>query len=74
MVRVRPFRRIQVDEEICKKLDLIKQELRYRGSFTSFLEGILDQYADGLFRGAETKDIHTTRVRRVTASEQRKTA
>jgi len=48
MARVKPFRRLQIDAEICSKISQIIEERRYRGSFTSFVESVLELYADGL--------------------------
>lgn len=48
MARSRPFRRFEIDAEICAKIATIMEVKRYRGSFTSFVESVLDRYADGL--------------------------
>ena len=81
MARIRPFRRLEIDSEICKKVSKIMAEKRYRGSFTSFVESVLDQYTDGLlvdkgrtdraeFVGFEEKkqDHEKQRIKRAAAS------
>lgn len=48
MARARPFRRLEIDAQICEKITRIMEDERYRGSFTSRVETILDLYGDGL--------------------------
>jgi hypothetical protein len=79
MARVDPFRRIEIDLEICKKVERIMDTKRYRGSFTSYVESILEQYADGLLVSAEAgaedgKVVQAVRVRRVSGAQARKSA
>ena len=74
MARIRPFFRPQIDRDIEKKLELRKAAERYHGSLASYVEGILDRYADGLLEGRQVKDVHAVRVRRTGSDEQRKTA
>ncbi len=48
MARKQPFFRPQIDQGIQEKLKKIKVEQRYHGSLASFVESVLDKYADGL--------------------------
>jgi hypothetical protein len=48
MARKRPFFRPQIDAGIEEKLRRLKEEQHYHGSMASFVESILDKYADGL--------------------------
>ena len=82
MARSKPFRSPQIDMEICQKLDRIIEKQRYRGSFASFCETVLDKFADGLLIEVEEKaadtevhEVHPLSGRRITrAHDQRKTA
>jgi len=75
MARSKPFRRIEVDEQICLKIDRKYEEKRRKGSFTSFVEEILDLYGDGLLTDSrDTSIVHATRVKKVGEHEHRKTA
>ena len=68
MPRKRPFFRPQIDSEIEEKLKNLKAREHYHGSMASYVEGILDRYAEGLltqqrnvdhaeFAGFEEKDV-----------------
>jgi len=70
MTKIRPFRRLEIDAQICAKISQIIEENRYRGSFTSFVESILDLFADGLLKDVREKPIVTaTRVRPLAEGE-----
>lgn len=69
-MRSRPYRRIEIDEEICAKIEQLKARKRYRGSFTSLVESILDDYVDGVLgdsRGDQV--VVATRVRSLEGSK-----
>jgi hypothetical protein len=73
MVRAEPFQKWRVKTEITDRLTKRKKDERYHGSLTSYIEGILDRYADGLLTEQhEVKEVHAVRVRRQGTNEQRK--
>lgn len=73
MVRAEPFKKWRVKTEITDRLTKRKQDERYHGSMTSYVEGILDRYADGLLvEEREIKDVHAVRVRRQGNNEQQR--
>lgn len=75
MARSKPFRTVQIDEQICLKIERKFEEKRRKGSFTSFIEEILDLYGDGLLTDSrDTPVVRATRVRNVGEHGQRKTA
>lgn len=48
MARSKPFRAVQIEMSICERLALRMQDARYRGSFASYVESVLEQVVDGL--------------------------
>lgn len=46
MASTKPFRRFELHRDITDKLVRIRAAKRYRGSMTSFIETVLDDYAE----------------------------
>jgi hypothetical protein len=57
MARTKPYRAVQIDKGICDKLEQMMAQARYRGSFASFVESLLERIADGLL--VERKDVES---------------
>lgn len=76
MAKTTPFKGWRVKTEITDRLETRKAQEHYHGSMTSYIEGILDRYADNLLIPSETtKEVKAIRVRRLGGEgEQRKTA
>lgn len=70
MARVDPYRRIEIDATICAKIAKIIEERRYRGSFTSFVESILDLYGDGLLMDVREKPAVGGKIATAAGAEQ----
>src|SRR5688572_33508866 len=68
--RIRPFFRPQIDAEIQAKLEKLKKEQRYHGSMATYVENILDKYADGLL--VEVRDAAERPIRAEFRSEERR--
>ena len=62
MARVKPFRRLEIDAQICAKITKIMEQERYRGSFTSKVETVLDLYGDGLLKDIRETVVEPARV------------
>lgn len=55
MARKRPFFRPQIDGVIEEKIRKLMTDQRYHGSMASFVESVLDKYADGLLVDASSR-------------------
>lgn len=65
MARVKPFRRLEIDAGICTKISRIIEEERYRGSFTSRVESILDDFAEGYLKDVRDIQPETTKSEKI---------
>lgn len=78
MARATPGSRIEIDPEICAKIQKIMNSERYHGSFTSYVESVLDRFADGMLveppKDDGVKEVKAVRVRRISAEQARKIA
>lgn len=83
MARTYKTKTIAVPLELYKALEQKKAEEHRYGSFNSYVCGVLDQHVRDeipvfttpeIPEESDKKDVHATRVRRVTENEQRKSA